>query len=375
MALLAFGPALRSDPAFAAPAGRVATQQPASRIEPAVIQEAVESVAAVVNREYFDAGVGARVAASLRQWLSEGRYASAETLVSLAGMLTRDLLSATHDKHLVVAVVAEASPEPAPGQASATSRELGARRANFGIQRVEILAGNVGYLNVTSFYRPEEARDAIAAAMRTLQHADALILDLRSNSGGSPDTAVLLASYFFDAADLPLFEIVPRSGTAGRGYATVSPALPERNEKRPVFVLTSGRSFSAGEGLAFILQERRRAEVVGERTAGAANPGRPYPVSQRFEVTVPNGRVRTAVTGLNWEGAGVVPDVVATGSDALRVAHVRALGDLLKRTPTGPWHDTLKRYLDALERSLPLAGLVGLPLRSARTTASTRHSS
>jgi hypothetical protein len=98
-------------------------------------------------------------------------------------------------------------------------------------------------------------------------------------------------------------------------------------------------------------------------------------VSQRFEVTVPNGRVRTAVTGLNWEGAGVVPDVVATGSDALRVAHMRALGDLLKRTPTGPWHDTLKRYLDALERSLPLAGLVGLPLRSARTTASTRHSS
>jgi len=290
-------------------------------------------------------------------------------------MLTRDRLSATHAKHLVVAVVAAASPEPAPGQASATSRELGARRANFGIQRVEILAGNVGYLNVTSFYRPEEARDAIAAAMRTLQHADALILDLRSNSGGSPDTAVLLASYFFDAADLPLFEIVPRSGTAGRGYATVSPALPERNEKRPVFVLTSGRSFSAGEGLAFILQERRRAEVVGERTAGAANPGRPYPVSQRFEVTVPNGRVRTAVTGLNWEGAGVVPDVVATGSDALRVAHMRALGDLLKRTPTGPWHDTLKRYLDALERSLPLAGLVRLPLRSARTTASTRPSS
>lgn len=184
--------------------------------------------------------------------------------------------------------------------------------------------------------------------MRTLRYTDALILDMRSNSGGSPDSAALLASYFFDAADLPLFEIIPRSGN-GRRYATESPGLPERNETRPVYVLTAERTFSAGEGLAYILQERHRAEVVGERTAGAANPGRPYPVSARLEVTVPNGQVRTAVTRGNWEGAGVIPDVRATGSDALRVGHIRALRDLLKQAPAGPWHDTLKRHLDALE--------------------------
>jgi C-terminal processing protease CtpA/Prc len=115
-------------------------------------------------------------------------------------------------------------------------------------------------------------------------------------------------------------------------------------------VLTAGRTFSAGEGLAFILQERNRAEVVGETTAGAANPGRPYRLNSHFEVTVPNGRVRSAVRGGNWEGVGVQPDVAVSASDALRVAHARALRQLIQQTPSGSWHDTLHRELRRLEQ-------------------------
>ncbi len=188
--------------------------------------------------------------------------------------------------------------------------------------------------------------------MRTLQHADALILDMRHNTGGSPDTVALLASYLFDAPQLPLFEIVARSGDS-RLYKTETSELAGRNESRPVYVLTAKRTFSAGEGIAFVLQERGRAEVVGERTAGAANPGRPYAVNSRFEVTVPNGEVRTAVTGRNWEGRGVKPDVSIAASDALRVAHIRALRRLLGQTPSGSWHDRLKRQLNALEARKP----------------------
>ncbi len=63
-----------------------------------------------------------------------------------------------------------------------------------------------------SLYRPEEADDTIAAAMRIVRHADALIVDVRGHSGGSPDTTVLFASYFFDQAEKPLFRIVDRVG-------------------------------------------------------------------------------------------------------------------------------------------------------------------
>lgn len=168
---------------FTALEPHVVGQQSTSRIDRAVVRETVESVASVVIREYFDVSVGARVDASLRQWLYEGRYANAETLESLAAMLTRD----------------------------------------------------------------------------------------------------------------------------------------------------------------------SRAEVIGERTAGAANPGRPYAVSAGLELTVPNGQVRAAVSGRNWEGVGVIPDLSVTASDALRVGHIRALRGLLQQAPSGLWHEALKRQIAALE--------------------------
>jgi hypothetical protein len=286
----------------------------------ALVRETVESLAAIVDREYQDAEVAARVGASLKRSLAEGRYARVGTAEGLRAALNDELFTLTRDKHLTVAL---AQGGGSAGQDGDESRALAGRRSNFGVRRVEVLSGNVGYLEMTLFYRPAEAREAISAAMRLLQNADALILDMRQNGGGSPGTVALLASYLFDAPGLPLFEIVPRREGGGR-YATETAPLPERNG-RPVYVLTARGTFSAGEGLAFLLQECHRGEVIGETTAGAANPGRPYPVNARFTVTVPNGSVRMAATGRNWEGVGVVPDVAVPAADALRVAHERAL--------------------------------------------------
>lgn len=323
-------------------------------VDPATVQSTVQSLATVVNREYFDPAVAARVAAALIERLAQGRYADIRAAEPLAQALTRDLLEITRDRHLAVAVVPEPGAPVAGAQrpAEEPSREVTGRRTNFGVQRVEILPGNVGYLNMTVFFRPDEARDTLAAAMRALRHADALILDMRTNAGGSPETAALLASYLFDAPGQPLFDIVDRSG-AHRTYSTEASPVPERNGLRPVYILTSARTFSAGEGIAFILQERRRVEVVGDRTAGAANPGRSYPVNARFAVTVPNGQVRTAATGRNWEGTGVVPDIPAAADGALRVAHVHALRRLVEQSPTGAWRDTLVRELGTLEKQSP----------------------
>lgn len=323
--------------------------QRARGLDPAVIRTAVESVVVVVEREYFDARVAARVAGSLRQNLAQGRYDSARDLKSLAEALTSDLFGATRDKHLVVQVSRDAAAAESAAAAEET-RAVRGRRSNFGVQRVEILAGNVGYLNLTSFYRPDEARTALAAAMRLLSGADALILDMRQNGGGSPDTVTLLLGHLFEAPGLPLFEIVSRSGSRSL-YATPDPAVTDRDGRRPVSVLTSKATFSAGEGVAFILQERRRAEIVGERTPGAANSGRPYPAGAGLEVTVPNGYVRSLISGTNWEGTGVTPDVAVAADDALRVAHVRCIRKLLETVENGAWRDTLERTLQSLERS------------------------
>jgi len=193
------------------------------------------------------------------------------------------------------------------------------------VRRAEILRGNVGYLDLSNFFSAEEARDTIATAMRLLGRADALIIDMRQNAGGSPGTAAFLLSYFFDEPAMPLFEIVHRAPEPTDRYATESTLLADRNATRPMAVLTSAQTFSAGEGFAFLLQERHRAEIVGEVTAGAANPGRSYPVNDRFSVTVPNGRVKSAASGGNWEGTGVTPDVRASADQSLAVVHERIL--------------------------------------------------
>jgi C-terminal processing protease CtpA/Prc len=87
-----------------------------------------------------------------------------------------------------------------------------------------------------------------------------------------------------------------------------------------VFVLTSARTFSGGEGFALLLQELGRAVVIGERTAGAANAAGRYRVNEYFEAQVSSSTIRTVKSGRNWEGSGVRPDVAVAAADALRVA-------------------------------------------------------
>ena len=328
----------------------VSAEQGGPVLDNRFILETVNSVGDTIYEQYFDVNVAAAVARVLKRRLAEGRYASVATHEMIASKLTEDLFELTRDKHLAVTVSRNQPTDTAADSEADDSRAPTARRTNFGVQRVEILAGNVGYLNLTAFYRPDEARDAIAAAMGMLRHADALILDVRSNGGGSPATAALVASYFFTKRRMPLFEIVPRSGEK-RIYETESSDLPQRNGKRPMYVLTSARTFSAGEGIAFLLQERKRAEVIGETTAGAANPGRPYRVNDHFEVTIPNGKIRTAIRGSNWEGTGVVPDVKVAAEEALNVAHKGALERLLKSAQKGSWRDQLERHLETLKRT------------------------
>jgi hypothetical protein len=332
--------------ASAALSAQGAATLPATTLSADTVRSTVTEVADIVAREYMDGTVAIRLADALRRRLGAGQYSDLPTPDALAKQLTRDLAAESQDKHLAVTLLRGSSPT-ASASTRISTRDENVRRANGGVRRVDILPGNVGYLNLVSFWRPEEAREPIGAAMRLLERADALIIDMRENTGGSPGTVALLMGHLFDAGGLAMFDIVSRSGEV-ESYATPASVPAERRPRRPTFVLTSSRTFSAGEGLAFVLQEHRRAEVIGERTAGAANPGRPYPVGSMFEVTVPNGKVRSAISGGNWEGRGVTPDVAVAAADALRTAHIRALKRLILDAE-GDWAVRLTQILQSLE--------------------------
>jgi C-terminal processing protease CtpA/Prc len=100
-----------------------------------------------------------------------------------------------------------------------------------------------------------------------------------------------------------------------------------------VYVLTSRETISAAEGFAYDLQSAKHAIVVGETTAGAAHPTFEYRVGAHFTLDVPTARVVNLVTGTDWEGTGVKPDVVVPAEHALKKAHLLALQKLVKLQP------------------------------------------
>lgn len=290
------------------------------------MHETVASLDRLITEKYFNMAAIPRVHELLVKAERDGEYATSADATELAKRLTDTLATATYDKHLFVLRTYPAG----TGQVqSSLSRAEKGRMDNYGLKRAEILPGNVGYLEVTSFYRATEGAAALETAMNLVSHADAFILDFRKNSGGSPDTAVQLLSYFFQQTELPLFSVVPRSGDSTLSR-TQSQGVSFQDEARPVYVLVSASTWSAGEAVAFILQERHRAIIVGEQTAGAANPAGPWPLNDSLAITIPFGQIVTTVRKTNWERSGVSPDITVLSREALKQAYIGALTKLMK---------------------------------------------
>jgi C-terminal processing protease CtpA/Prc len=129
-----------------------------------------------------------------------------------------------------------------------------------------------------------------------------------------------VCSYLFDEP-VHLIDIYQRDGDR-TVQSWTQPYVPgERyGGTKPVYVLTSGKTFSGGEELAFDLQSHGRATVVGERTGGGAHPRIGVRLHPHLELTVPTGRAMHPATGENWEGVGVTPDVEVPATDALAAA-------------------------------------------------------
>ncbi|WP_232837568.1 S41 family peptidase [Streptomyces atratus] len=95
-----------------------------------------------------------------------------------------------------------------------------------------------------------------------------------------------------------------------------------------LYVLTGARTFSGAEELTYDLQQLGRAVVVGEPTGGGAHPREGWTVHPHLEATIPVGRPVNPVSGTNWEGTGVQPDVLCLAADALDRAHALAVARL-----------------------------------------------
>jgi hypothetical protein len=174
-------------------------------------------------------------------------------------------------------------------------------------------------LRLDGLEAPDLARPYLAAAFALARDATALVLDLRGNGGGEPAMVALVAGWLLGGRPAPLSEVVYR--TRRRRWSTPDDAgaAPDR----PAAVLVGPGTFSSGEALAYHLRVRGRVVVVGERTPGAADHVVPIRLTRTVTGQLPEAYVVDAVTGANWEGTGVVPDVDCPADQALPVALAR----------------------------------------------------
>jgi hypothetical protein len=184
-------------------------------------------------------------------------------------------------------------------------------------EKLEQHPGNIGYVKLTWFPDPTSCRAVAEAVMQHLNETDAVIFDLRDTRGGYPEMVRLMAGWLFDH---PVAWYNPRA-TSAEQLVTDSPVPGSELADKPVFVLTSSRTFSGAEHFAYNLKTLKRATLVGETTSGASHTGTGTPPSQ----------VALSEPKPIWEGAGVQPDVRVDANDALRTAENLALGTIRKK--------------------------------------------
>jgi retinol-binding protein 3 len=287
----------------------------------------VDTLAFQLRKYYVFKDAANRMGAYIQKRNKEGAYQGISDPHILAAQLTKDVSSVHLDEHFHV----EYNPEMAKelsGEIEDVPKYVEDklnkdREKNFGFKKIEILNGNIGFLEISSFSRLNPYSKRVAdAALQMLSNSSALIIDLRYGVGGSLDMVTYLISHFFKEKTL-IMDIYLRSEKDTLHYYTSPDSVPGRLSEIPIYILTSYKTFSAAEALTYGLQSQGRATVVGEVTRGGAHTVKYRNLTGGFIGDIPFGVARNPITKTNWEKIGITPDVMVNENIALEAAEIQ----------------------------------------------------
>jgi hypothetical protein len=317
---------------------------PNGEIDASVQTEVLTRLARELESRYAVEDMAKKLSALIRAKQKAHAYKDIHNGPQLARVLTDDLYSVAHDRHLrinfsfaPIPAIPSGPPGPPPPEVLSQLRKL-----NGAIPKAEILDGNVGYVQVNGVPPVDISRPAVAAAFAFLHNTDALIIDNRGNGGGDPNTVALYVSYLSEGKPFVVNTFHWREGNRVEEFRTTDLGDLAYGSHKPVFVLTSQRTFSGGEELSYDLKALKRAVLVGEVTGGGANPGGLVPLGRQFLVNMPGAQAVNPITGTSWEGVGVTPDVPVIAAAALDRAHALAVDQLIAQA-TDPMARTMLR--------------------------------
>jgi hypothetical protein len=331
--------------------------EPDTPLDAATRSAVVESLAVAVQNRYVFPDRGAALAKLLRQRASRHAYDKITSQREFADTLLAQMQAYTHDRHMRVHYRYTPWPKqneddgpPPPDELRRMTEEE--RLRNFGFERVERLAGNVGYLDLRMFSGLPQAQTTAVAAMNFLANADAIIVDLRRNGGGDPSLLQTVITYFVAEGDrLHINDFYEREGDRTEQWWSAAQVPGPRLHGKPLYVLTSNLTGSCAEEFAYDVQTHKLGTLYGATTAGGANPGGLFPLSDHLAAFIATGRAINPITKTNWEGVGVKPDHDVLPGDALREAHVAALEGLLASATDSDRKALLQRAIDRAKQT------------------------
>ena len=303
-------------------------QEPQLIIDTIMQAQIIDALLDMLRAHYVFPETAQEMELAIRQHQDNGEYDALNDAAAFAETLTAHLHEISKDRHLRVSYSSRELPvedENVKVDDEAWDREFGPH-VNYGFDKVERLPGNIGYLEFRAFFSPKYAAEVGIAAMNFLANTYALIIDLRRNHGGSPEMVALLCSYLFDEKMEHLNSLYWRNNDSTQQFWTL-PYVPGKRfgSQKPVYVLTSTETFSGAEEFTYNLKNLKRATIIGETTGGGAHPGDVYRLSAHFESFIPTGRAINPISGTNWEGTGVEPDIAVQRDEAFKVAYTMAL--------------------------------------------------
>ncbi|MCA1661710.1 MAG: S41 family peptidase [Novosphingobium sp.] len=316
--------------------GAVSAPLSAAEVSAEEQRQALQIAEPLIEDRYVDPAKAAGLVEALRAL--RRAVEGPEEGAAFAERVTRRLREASGDGHLGLSYSAAPIADPAEEEGTITlnddfERWYG-RRVNHGVEKIERLDGNVMLLDLRAFPPDDMGADVVSAAMNVVAQGDALIIDLRRNGGGAGTVALIMGHLTKPGAPFLSEYNRPKDEWT---HSSVPDWVPGRRfgENKPLYVLVSPRTFSAAEALAYGLQALGRATIVGQPSGGGAHPFEYRKVSAHFALDLPEGKTVHPLTGTNWQGVGVKPDVEVPEGKALETAHRLALETIKDRSAAG----------------------------------------
>ncbi|REG83411.1 S41 family peptidase [Algoriphagus antarcticus] len=187
---------------------------------------------------------------------------------------------------------------------------------NFGYGK---LTEDIGYIHASS-YNDNIAffKKAMDKAMRALASTKKIVFDIRDHAGGSDNVSKYIAGRFATSKKL-FMTSKKRNGPAHDNFENLIEwyVEPEGESQytKPVILLTTSRTISAGETFLFAMRENDNVIHMGDTSAGAFTDAIVFQLLNGWAITVGVGDYRGA-DGKSYEGIGIAPHIYSINQKA-----------------------------------------------------------